>query len=138
MNGLQQRCIRFSEHLRKLALGYPQFSREQRRLLRGAVHIRGYAELLGGEATDTAARLYRIAHDEYRKVLTGVGLDPERVGKPSDPLGKNQIKDARPVVQGIVVLLFPARKSSPPKRKKQVGSHTSSETGTRDQQKGSP
>ncbi|MBI3466321.1 MAG: hypothetical protein HY000_25195 [Planctomycetes bacterium] len=133
MNGLQKRCIGFSKQLQELAIGYPKPSREQRRLLRGAMRVQGYTELLGGEVTPTSTRLFQVASDEYLKTLAGVGLDPERVGKPSGSPARNQNKRARPVMQGFVVLFFPRTNNSPSTGKKQVGSQTS--CGNDDQKK---
>ena len=134
MNGLQKRCIGFSQHLQKLALELPKPSREQRRLLRGAMRVQGYAELLGGEVSPISTRLFRVAWDDYVKTLAGVGLEPDRVSKPSDSPAKNQRKQAGPVVQGIVVLFFPRTNPPPPNGKKQVGSQSS--CGNDDQEKG--
>ena len=136
MNDLQQRCVGFSKHLRKLALGYPESVREHRRLLRGAVQVHGYAELLAGEVTPISARLFRAACDDYLKTLAGVGLEPKRLAQSSASTVKHPGKRARPVVQGIVVLFFPATNKSPPKRKNPVASGTSKDSGKGGQQKG--
>ena len=117
MNGLQQRCIGFSRHLRTLALKCTKSTREQRRLLRGAVSVQGYADLLGGEVTPSSTRLFHVACDEYLKTLARAGLAPKRVGNPSDSSAQKQNQGNCPVVQGIVVLFFPMTKHPPSKPK---------------------